>query len=339
MTEIKKNDTSNGETLENNNNKNENSDKITEIIDLRFKSKKEWFTALLLGALIGLAVVMPGISGATLAIIFGLYTKLLYSFGNIFKRFKSCFIFLLPIGIGIVLGFAIGFLVIQQIFNLFPFIIICLFAGLMIGAYPAVTDEIKGVKFDVTKIVLFVIGIIIPVAIGIVSVVVSESSSEPIVASIPLIIAYFFMGFVVSLTQLVPGLSCSALLMAFGQFGAILASIHLDYLLENFLVIVALGVMVLGFGVGIIVFSKILNKLLEVKKNTTYSAIVGLSLGSIISMFINPDVWAVYMSWTGFGDAVIDILIGVVLLVIGIVLSFALVKYQRKKNANNNAIN
>ena len=299
---------------------------------LKRETKKEWFLCFILGFFIGLAVVAPGISGVTIAIIFGLYKKLLYSFENIFKHFKSCFIFLLPIGIGIAIGFIFGFFIIQKLFDLMPFIIICLFAGLMIGSFPAVLDEIKGVKFDALKILLFIVGIIIPIIIGVVSVFFNESSSQPIVASVTLIILYFFMGFIVSLTQLVPGLSCSALLMAFGQFGAILASVHLDYLLANPLVIAIIASLGIGFIFGIIAFSKLINTLIDKKRDATYSTIVGLSLGSIISMFINPETWAVYHSWSTFNIALKDIIIGVILMVIGIVLTYALVKYQRKKN-------
>ena len=302
-------------------------------IDLKRKSKGEWFLCLLLGFFIGLAVVAPGISGATIAIIFGLYAKLLYSFENIFKEFKKCFIFLLPVGIGLAIGFIFGFFVIQSVFNLFPFAVICLFAGLMIGSFPVFKDEIKGDKFNTPRIILFIFGIIIPITIGLLSVLLSDTSSEPINPTLLLIILYFFMGFFVSLTQLVPGLSCSALLMAFGQFGAILESVHLDYLLEKPMVIVALGVLGIGFILGIIVFSKLINNLLKTRRDATYVTIVGLSLGSIFSMLINPEIWAVYKSWGAGNNILKDLLIGLPLLAIGIVLTYLLVRYQRKKDS------
>ncbi len=299
---------------------------------LKRESKSEWFLCLLLGFFIGLAVVAPGISGATIAIIFGLYTKLLYSFENIFKEFKKCFIFLLPIGIGMVLGFGFGFLVIQKLFEIIPFIVICLFAGLMIGSFPAVTDEVKGMKWNGCKIALFIVGIIVPIAIGVASIFLSNNSSQPIDANILLIVLYFCMGFFVSITQLLPGLSCSALLMAFGQFSAIMASVHLDYLLDNPLVIVALCSLAIGFVFGIIMFSKLINKLLDKKRDATFSAIVGLSLGSIFSMFLNPESWSVYTSWNSAKEVVVDLAIGLPLLAVGVVLTYLLVRYQRKKN-------
>lgn len=298
-------------------------------IELNFKSKKEWFKAMILGFLIGLAVILPGISGATIAIIFGLYAKMIYSFGNIFNKFKKCFLFLLPIGIGIVLGFALGFLFVQKVFEAFPFIVVCLFSGLMIGSFPAVSDEVKDVKCDKKRIFLFVIGTLIPITIGISSLFITSVSSEPIVATPLLMVLYFVMGVVISLTQIIPGLSCSALLMAFGQFGAILASVHFDYLINNIGVCITLLLLAIGFALGVIIFSKLLNKLLEKKRDDTYVVIVGLSLGSIVTMFINPDICNVYTSWNTLSNAFINILIGAILIVIGIYAAYLLVKYQR----------
>lgn len=303
---------------------------MNETINLNYQNKKQWIKALILGVLIGLAVILPGISGATLAIIFGLYSAMIYSFGNIFKHFKQCFLFLLPIGIGIAIGFIVGFLFVQKVFDLQPFIVICLFAGLMIGSFPAVYDEIRGIKWNIKRISLFALGILIPIAIGILSILITTSSSDPIVPTLALMMAYFAIGFVVSLTQIIPGLSCSALLMAFGQFGAILASVHLSYLKENPLVLLPLALLAIGFVIGIIVFSKLLNKLFEKQKDNTFTMIVGLSVGSIITMFLNPDIYAVYTAWETPREVLISLGIGIVLLSLGLVLSYLLVKYQRK---------
>ena len=109
-------------------------------------NKKSWCKSALLGFFIGLAVIVPGISGSTVAIIFKLYDQFLYALGNLFKKFKQCFIFLLPIAIGIVVGVGLGFIAVKELLKILPFAIVCLFAGLMSGAFPAVTDEIKGVQ-------------------------------------------------------------------------------------------------------------------------------------------------------------------------------------------------
>ena len=67
---------------------------------LQKHDKKSWLKSALLGFFIGLAVIVPGVSGSTVAIILRLYDQFLYAVGNLFKRFKVCFFFLLPIGIG-----------------------------------------------------------------------------------------------------------------------------------------------------------------------------------------------------------------------------------------------
>lgn len=306
---------------------------MSNTVELNFKSNKQWFKAVVLGFLIGLAVILPGISGATIAIIFGLYSQMIYSFGNIFKQFKKCFLFLLPIAIGLVIGFIIGFFFVKEVFEAQPFIVVCLFAGLMIGSFPAVKDEIKGVKWNIKRIVLFVLGVLIPITIGVVSIFIQTSSTGPIVATPTLTIVYFVIGFIVSLTQIIPGLSCSALLMAFGQFGAILASVSFSYLKENPLVIVTLLMLVIGFLVGIVIFSKLLNKLLEKRRDSTFTMIVGLSLGSIVTMFLNPDIYQVYTSWKSSHEILKSLGIGIILIIVGLVISYILVRYKRRVDA------
>ncbi len=300
-------------------------------VDLKIKTKKEWLLCLLLGFFIGLAVIVPGVSGATVAIIFGLYAKLLYSFENVFKKFKKCILFLIPIGVGLALGFVFGFVLVQKLFNIAPFVIICLFAGLMIGSFPAVKDEINGVTFTPSRISLFIAGIVLPILIGVISILINKTTNRTIDPTWYLVVGYFVLGFVMSLTQLVPGLSSSALLMAFGQYGAILASAKFDVIKNNPLILVAFGSMLAGFVLGIIMFSKGINKLLEKKREATYCAIVGLSLGSIVSMFINPEVWAVYMSWSSAGAVVFDVALGLILLLAGVGITYFLVKYRRNK--------
>ena len=128
---------------------------------------KSRIRSFILGIFIGLAIILPGISGSTVAIILGLYTAMLYAMGHLLsKEFKECFFFLLPLGVGAVIGFLGGFFVVQKVFGAYVFEMVCLFTGLMTGAFPALLREIKGEKITVTRCVLFVLGILLPVAIA-----------------------------------------------------------------------------------------------------------------------------------------------------------------------------
>ena len=94
-----------------------------------------------------------------------------------------------------------------------------------------------------------------------------------------------------------------------------------------------------GFLLGIFTFSKLLTFAFHKARQTSYSMIVGLSLGSIVSMFCNGDIIESYLSWangtTTAGIVALSIGLGVALFAAGFVLSYALVRFERKKNAGN----
>jgi len=307
-------------------------------------NKKTWCKSALLGFFIGLAVIVPGISGSTVAIIFKLYDQFLYAVGNLFKKFKQCFAFLLPIGIGLVVGVLLGFISVKKLLELLPFAIVCLFAGLMCGAFPAVKDELKGAQRTGKRIALFCLGLLIPVAIGCVSAWLTTAETTATAdrfanvqwwhAALGLVI-----GYVVGVTQIVPGLSASAFLMAVGWFGGLVDSVSMTYWQANpsiFFVYAGLGI---GFLMGLFTFSKFLTYLFGKARHTAYSMIVGLSLGSILSMFCNGDIITTYIAWGQSGANVLDIVLGIVLFAVGVIGAYMLVRYQRKKDTENTAEN
>ncbi len=300
-------------------------------------NKKTWCKSALLGFFVGLAVIVPGISGSTVAIIFKLYDQFLYALGNLFKKFKQCFAFLLPIGIGIIIGVLLGFITVKQLLELLPFAVVCLFAGLMSGAFPAVQDEVKGMQWTVKRVALFVVGLLIPVALGCTSALLASSSGRgaDVFANVAWwqVVLALVVGFIVGVTQIVPGLSASAFLMAVGWFGSLVASVSMTYWKGNTAIFLVYGGLGIGFLLGLFIFSKLLTYLFGRARHTSYSMIVGLSLGSILSMFCNGDMLAVYTAWAKSGVVWLDLLLGVALFALGAFGAYALVKYQRKRDA------
>ncbi len=299
-------------------------------------NKKTWCKSALLGFFVGLAVIVPGISGSTVAIIFKLYDAFLYAVSNLFKQFRRCFFFLLPIAIGIVIGLAAGFFTVQKALEYIPFAIVGGFAGLMCGAFPAVTDELKGAERTPKRVALFLAGVAIPVAAAICSIVLSGGAGKDFSAwwRIALCVP---VGAIVGLTQVVPGLSASAILMSIGYFTPLVESVHVTYWKANpiiFLTYAALGV---GFLIGIFFSSGALTRAFEKARHTAYSMIVGLSLGSIIAMFCNVEIFAVYKAWAKSGVVWKDFWLGVALFAAGAAIAYLLVRYQRKKDAETKA--
>lgn len=299
-------------------------------------NKKTWAKSAFLGFFVGLAVIVPGISGSTVAIIFKLYNQFLYALGNLFKQFKKCFTFLLPIGVGIVVGLLLGFITVKKLLEVLPFAVIGLFAGLMCGAFPAVKDELKGVEMTCGRMLLLAVGALVPIAIGVCAVLFAGKGGESaffaeiewwkVALALP-------VGYAVGVTQIVPGLSASAILMALGWFASLVDSVSLTYWSENPAILFVYAALAVGFLAGLLSFSKLLDYLFKKVRAAAYSVVVGLSLGSIVSMFFNPDVFEVYRAWSQEGVVWTDLFLGVALFAVGLVGAYLLVRYQRKKDA------
>lgn len=298
--------------------------------DLRYRNGKEVVKGGVLGFFIGLAVIVPGVSGSTVAIIFRLYHKLLYALGNIVRRFKKCIRFLLPIALGLIVGFVLGFLAIQRLIEISPFTIIGLFAGLMLGAFPAVYDEVRAEKKTPLRLGLFLVGLAVPVAISLVSVFASEGAQSLEGLNVGHYILFIVLGYLVAVTQVVPGLSATALLMAFGYFKAIVESVSITAWQENPAVFGVYACLVVGFVAGLVTFSKLLTKLFAKRRAASFFVIVGLSLGSILTMFFNPEIYDVYQDWATQLN-VLDLSLGLVLFAVGIVAAYLFVRYERRK--------
>ena len=300
-------------------------------MDLRYQNGKEVVKGGILGAFIGLAVIVPGVSGSAVAIIFRLYEKLLYALGGIFRRFKESARFLLPIALGGIVGLAAGFFGVRFLLNLLPFAIVALFAGLMLGAFPAVTDEIKGEKPTPLRIILFLLGLLFPIGLSALSV-----FGTPDMLSLENLSWYHYLlfllvGYAIAVTQLVPGLSATALLMTFGCFTPLMNSVSLTYWQENPMVLLVYACLAVGFILGLLTFSNGLSRLLEKKRAPAFYTIAGLSLGSIVTMFFNPEIVEVYESWTIGAAMWRELGIGMALFGIGIIAATYFVRYERNR--------
>jgi uncharacterized membrane protein len=222
----------------------------------------------------------------------------------------------------------------------------------MSGAFPAVKDEIKDMKWTTKRTLLFGLGFAIPVALGCVSALLSVrtvTQTEAVGTAVTLFDELkwwhfalgLVLGFGVGITQIVPGLSASALLMTVGWYNSLMTSVSMTYWKQNPLVFVVYAGLGIGFLLGIFAFSKLLTFLFKKARQTSYAMIVGLSLGSIVSMFCNGDVMEVYVSWstggTSAGGVGLSVGLGIALFAVGFVLSYLLVRYERKKNTESEA--
>ena len=108
---------------------------------------KSFLYRVLCGFCLGISVFAPGISGSIMAIIMGIYDKLLDIVSNPFKNFKKNFVFLLPLGIGAAISLVLFILVFSYLFETYEKAVFMLFIGLIVGNLPMVYKEARKSRF------------------------------------------------------------------------------------------------------------------------------------------------------------------------------------------------
>ena len=319
---------------------NDNELKETPIIKKR--TLKSFFKDGFAGILLGLAVILPGISGSTIAILFKIYDKILYSVSNIFKKFKICFLFLLPIVIGMIIGFCVGFFAIQSIIEDYTFILVCVFGGMMLGATPEIIQIIRKEKITPLRISLTIIGFSIPIILSAVFANVIELDMSQIFDDFPwwIHLVGFLVGILTSLTQIIPGLSATVLLMSIGFFTPMMNAVSISELSSQPIWILFFFVFVLGFVVGFFLLSKLFTLLFNKWHTNMYFLVTGLTFGSIVSIFYNKDVYDVYTNiWPNNSNKMtLDLSIGIPLFVICTIAVFLFVYFFNKRKEKHEQI-
>lgn len=251
--------------------------------------KKSWLRRFLFDMLagygIGVAFIIPGFSGGSIAAIFGIYERLVGAIADIFKDFKRSVITLLPIFIGLCLGAVSLLYPLKWALSAFPLPTVSLFVGLALGGMPSVTDNIKG-KPGIKNVIALAIPALLALAI----------CFAPTGADIDLLsldfggyLLLFGVGIIGSSALVVPGISGSMLLLILGYYNPLVKIITDHFfrgedMLISLLVLMSAG---LGIVVGFIAISVIMKMLLKKYRRGTYFAIVGFILGSIPAVFVS----------------------------------------------------
>ena len=311
---------------------------------------KEWFKTFFSGMAIGFGSAVPGVSGGTIAIIFGVYEKIVWAVSNIFKVFKEAFRVLLPTLLGVVLALIPTIYLMDKALYGFVFGVICIFAGFIIGSIPGIKDEVKDVKPNYKHIIALVVALLIAVGLGVGSVLAKADVSGYFYGDTPW---WFYLilipvGFIASVALVVPGLSGSMILLLMGFYHP-LVSFTTDTIKaclkegnwSNFGSLIGLlGCFAIGVIIGFFVISKIMHYLLSKHHDVTFFAIIGFVIGSVAALFFNYEIYTYYVNWSNgiviYMPYYIEIPIGIVLLIGAMIGSYMLVRFKRKKQLEQN---
>lgn len=302
---------------------------------------------LIKGFLIGIAFIIPGLSGGTLAIYLGVYEQMLEAIGKLFTSFKKSFKFLLPI----VLGVALSVVLLAKLFGLLmawnSMIVLGFFMGLILGGIKDIYTEAKEKPLKKTSIIAFLIAFGLVILLIIMEKVKTTTGIETIEITPLNLFLVFLLGMAASMTMIVPGVSGSALLLVLGYYTAIVSNtigniLDFSNLWYHLQIIIPFGI---GAAFGIIAFSRLITLALKKYHKQTYAAILGFILASVVAIFfeIRDPLTAELFSeqvpvftklWTYIGEQPWSFVFGLLTLALGFIATRYLTTYEKKRRLN-----
>lgn len=246
------------------------------------------------GFIVGIGKIIPGVSGALLAISMGIYDKSIEYICNFKNNKKESIKYLFPIGIGIILSIICFSKIISFCLDKFYIVTMLFFVGLIIGGVPSVARNIQ--KKDYTIVMISFIFFFL-ISIG--------NSSNIYVVTNKFIdyFMFFLSGVIEAIGTVVPGISSTALLMIVGTYNDVINAIGN---LNNFRILIPFGI---GLLFGLILIVKIIYILLSKCENKVYAFSLGILLSSIILLIIKTFRYRV---------DIIYLIIGIISMIVGI---------------------
>ncbi|WP_336605425.1 DUF368 domain-containing protein [Pediococcus ethanolidurans] len=247
------------------------------------------------GFFIGIALVIPGLSGSMFAVVVGLYERMVEAISTFRKQPLKNIKFLLPIMIGAVIGILASTKLVLWLCEQFPVMSYGFFIGLVIGVLPFVYKKVSFQKFNFFDAILAILGFAFIMFVshqgtGGLSDFVAMSQLRTL--SDWGVIA--FAGFFAISMMMIPGISGAVMLMMVNQYGTIYNSVaklldtvmfllvgKFDQAKQAFSSVIILLPFIIGAVLGVILMAKVLNYLLHKYAHQVYCAVFGIVVAGI----------------------------------------------------------
>ncbi len=275
---------------------------------------KEKMILMVKGFVLGIANIIPGVSGGTLAITLGIYEQLINTVSHLFTNLKKNLEFIIPVGIGAVISILAMSKIINYSLNNFPIPTTLFFIGLIVGGVPLIYRNVKNKEKKGSYIISFL------ATFALVMILAFAKTGNNVVSlsnlNIGMIGIIFLVGMIAAATMVIPGISGSFVLMLLGFYKPILNTIsnitNFSLLTHNLTILIPFGIGVL---VGIILIAKLIEYLLNKYETLTYYAILGFIISSIIVLFIGLGGNSVNLG---------QIIVGILLFIVGSIVGYKL---------------
>lgn len=262
---------------------------------------------ILRGMLIGVANVIPGVSGGTMMVSMGIYDTIILCITHLFSQFKKSVKTLLPYLLGMLLGiFALASLL-GFLFDHYPLPTNTAFIGLILGGLSPLIRKIERRKINFGCVVAFAafFGLIIWMAcMG------PVQNAESVTMSAGQMLILLVMGVIASATMIIPGVSGSMVLMLLGYYTPVinaLNSFKTAVFSADFAAMVQPLLVLLPFGIGVVAgifgVAKAIEWLIQRFPTLTYCGVLGLVLASPVAILIRAD-----LAGTTVGMAIISVI-------------------------------
>lgn len=232
---------------------------------------------MLIGAIIGIANIIPGVSGGTMMVILNCYDKLIGAISSLKKNWRSSLPYLAAVGIGALIAIGllskgIGYLLEHQymIINFF-------FIGIIIGSFPMIYKKATVDRFQVSHLIPFVVTLGIMILTMVFS---PDNSAETVIRQLSLMsfVKLVICSGIAAICMIIPGISGSFMMLLFGVYTTVVTAIG------EFNVLVLIPV-VIGVLLGILLGAKLIDFLMKRYPQATYFAILGFVVGSVPVLF------------------------------------------------------
>jgi putative membrane protein len=252
----------------------------------------------LIGAAMGVANIIPGVSGGTIAVVFGIYEDLMLALGNFLtdktKRWQYIR-FLTILFTGALVSIISLARVLSWCFENYPLPTVYFFLGLIIGSIPIVVKSHSDMKPSITRIISFVAGLAAVIILALIQKGTGGETGGAEITSLDIsdYIYFVFSGAIAASAMIIPGVSGSFILILLGVYWKVLGALggltstlfNDGFTSEMVSKVSILGFLFVGVVIGILVFSKIMSWALKNHPAITMYLILGLIIGSLYQIF------------------------------------------------------
>lgn len=235
--------------------------------------KKDSIVTFLKGMWIGGTMTVPGISGGSMAMILGIYDRLIKAVNHAIKLEKESLLFLLRFLVGAVIGLVLFSKAVPYLLTQFPYPMHFFFLGCVVGGIPMIFRAAQVKKFSWKIIVYLILGIVLVSLIALIPKGLFVSAQ-----GIKGVFLQLVGGIIIAVALVLPGISVSHMLYMLGLYETVTTAVgNLD----------VLSILPLGIGVvaGILLTAKVMEKAMERAPQFTYLVVLGFLFGSVPELF------------------------------------------------------